>query len=132
MNAYSHDVLMLLLSEPGRHAMQRFGHDKAYLFASTFFSSSLRKVSFLLPSMPGVFWNVLELFAKILVFIIVIPAFLPEMCRPAWNFSVFLRPICTMSDISFTSVSREPLQKFRVPSTGKSSNSSSSSSIAGG
>jgi hypothetical protein len=51
---------------------------------------------------------ILQLLAEIFIFIIVIPTLFPEMCGSAWNFSIFLRPICVLSETRYPSQRKAP------------------------
>jgi hypothetical protein len=74
-----------------------------------------------------------QLHGKVIIRVIVIPALFPKMCVAVGDLCLLFCPVCP--NISFISFPRTPFfVQLRVygPSTGKSSNSSSSSSCAAG
>jgi hypothetical protein len=102
-----------------------------FLLASTFLSSSLKTVSVIFEH-SGICWqHLLQLCGKVLARIIIVPALLPQMRIVAWYLSLLLCPV-------YQHVSSGPAnlisgyQESNVLSTGKSSNSSSSSNAAAG
>jgi hypothetical protein len=91
-----------------------------FLPASTFLSSSLRKTLVLIPKYAT--RNLLQLRRKILAGIIIIPAFLPQMCVIARYLSLFLSPVynhagkhkCTYSPAAaYVSSTRRLLTLYR-------------------
>jgi len=78
--------------------------------------------------------HLLQLRREVLARIIIVPALLPQVCVVGRNLSLFLRPVCDLSAFSSppSSAIPSPLIRQNILSTGKSSNSSSSSRAAAG